>query len=57
MIWCVVAIFFLLYFIPTLIGIRKHNEKIAVILIINLLLGWTYVGWLLALGIALNKLH
>ncbi len=38
-----------LYFFPTLIaGIRKHRELFA-ILVLNVFLGWTYVGWVLAL--------
>lgn len=38
-----------LYFFPTVIAaVRKHREVFA-IFILNALLGWTYVGWVLAL--------
>ena len=37
------------YFFPTIIaGIRKHRELFA-IFVLNAFLGWTYVGWVLAL--------
>jgi len=38
-----------LYFFPTIIAaVRKHRELLA-IFILNALLGWSYVGWVLAL--------
>lgn len=38
-----------LYFFPTVIaGVRKHRELFA-IFVLNAFLGWTYVGWVLAL--------
>jgi|GEM_PF-6906862 len=38
-----------LYFFPTVIAaVRKHRELLA-IFILNALLGWSYVGWVLAL--------
>lgn len=38
-----------LYFLPTLIaGSRKHKNDGA-IFILNLFLGWTFLGWLIAL--------
>ncbi len=36
-----------IYFIPTIIGLRKRNA--AAIFILNLFLGWTFVGWVIAL--------
>ena len=39
----------LLYFIPAIVAeSRKHRNKSA-ILILNLLLGWTFLGWVIAL--------
>ncbi len=38
-----------LYFIPTLVAVnRKHNSTGAIFLV-NLLLGWSFLGWVLAL--------
>ena len=36
-----------LYFLPSIIGRNKRN--IGAIVILNLLLGWTVIGWLVAL--------
>ena len=37
------------YFIPLIIGfVRKHHQRFA-ILALNLLLGWTGIGWIVAL--------
>jgi hypothetical protein len=37
----------LLYFLPTIIGRHKHDA--AGIFLLNLLLGWTVIGWIIAL--------
>ncbi|MGP6189176.1 MAG: superinfection immunity protein [Vulcanimicrobiaceae bacterium] len=43
-----------LYFAPTLVAMsRKHSSTVA-ILVLNLLLGWTALGWIVALVWALN---
>jgi hypothetical protein len=41
-----------LYFLPSIIGAQKHNAT--AILAVNLLLGWTVVGWIVALVWALS---
>lgn len=44
-----VIIFFILYFLPTLIAhSRKHPNENA-IGVFNFFLGWTILGWILAL--------
>ena len=37
----------LLYFLPTLIG--RHKTDAMAIFIVNLLFGWTVIGWFIAL--------
>ena len=37
----------LLYFLPTIIG--RHKANVMGIFIVNLLFGWTVIGWLIAL--------
>lgn len=37
----------LFYFLPTLIGQRKSNAR--AIFVLNLFLGWTFIGWVVAL--------
>ncbi|RKS42667.1 T4 superinfection immunity protein [Gillisia mitskevichiae] len=44
---------FILYFLPTIIGWNKRNSN--AILAINLLLGWTFIGWMVAFIWSLSK--
>jgi uncharacterized membrane protein YhaH (DUF805 family) len=47
-------LFLVLYFIPTIVALaRKHHNRLA-IGALNLLLGWTVVGWVVALVWALT---
>jgi hypothetical protein len=42
-------ILFILYLLPALIaGRRRHRQKLA-ITVLNILAGWTAIGWLVAL--------
>lgn len=51
--WVFIA--FAIYFIPLIVAyIRKHNNT-AAIAVLNLVLGWTFLGWLAALLWALNS--
>jgi hypothetical protein len=43
----VVALY--LYFLPTAIADQRHHREYAPIFVLNLLLGWTFVGWVAAL--------
>lgn len=39
------------YFLPTIIALKRHRQAGAV-LVLNLFLGWTLIGWVIALAIA-----
>jgi hypothetical protein len=43
------------YFLPTLIAWLRHTPDLTTVLVINLLLGWTTAGWLVALILALRR--
>jgi len=44
-----VVLIFAFYFLPTLIAfLRNHKNKLAIFLL-NLLLGWTVLGWVVLL--------
>lgn len=43
----------LFYFLPTLVSL-KHRQQFAIFLL-NLLLGWTVLGWIIALIWAATK--
>jgi hypothetical protein len=44
-----------IYFIPTIVAVVRHAPDIRVVILINLLLGWTLIGWVVALGMATRK--
>ena len=45
----ILVIGFLAYFLPAVIAfLRGHHQRMA-ILVLNLLLGWTALGWIVAL--------
>ena len=52
--WLVFAMFVVVYWLPTLIAAIKGNN-LGRVLVINLLVGWTIVGWGVALVIALKR--
>lgn len=43
----------IIYFLPTIIGRNKENSTS--ILMLNLFLGWTFIGWVVALVWATSK--
>jgi hypothetical protein len=38
-----------IYFLPSIIARHRHHRQGPAIVLVNLLLGWTFLGWLLAL--------
>jgi hypothetical protein len=46
---------FPLYFIPTIVAALKGKKNFASIATLNLLLGWTVIGWIIALVWAMAK--
>ncbi|MCK4463198.1 MAG: superinfection immunity protein [Candidatus Omnitrophica bacterium] len=43
------------YFLPTLIAINRNNVNKLAIGVLNLLLGWTLIGWVIAIVWAFMK--
>jgi hypothetical protein len=43
-----------LYLLPTLVADSRHHKNVWAIGALNLLLGWTFLGWILALVWALT---
>jgi Superinfection immunity protein len=42
-----------LYFLPSIIAAVRHTHNAAGIVLLNLFLGWTFVGWVVALLLAI----
>jgi len=38
-----------LYFLPTIIAIARHKTNLLGIVLVNFLLGWSVIGWVIAL--------
>lgn len=43
----------ILYFVPTLVAMCKGHDNVSAVGALNLFLGWTFIGWVLALVWAL----
>lgn len=40
---------FVFYFLPSIIALARSKRNIVAIFLLNLFLGWTFVGWVVAL--------
>jgi hypothetical protein len=40
---------FVMYFLPSIVALARSKRDITAILLLNLLLGWTVIGWVVAL--------
>ncbi|MCU0653584.1 MAG: superinfection immunity protein [Candidatus Pacebacteria bacterium] len=49
------VLFLSVYFLPTLVAIIRGKRNIGAIFVLNLLLGWSFIGWVLALVWALVR--
>jgi hypothetical protein len=46
---------FVLYFLPAIIAFARSKRDAVSILVLNLFLGWTMIGWVIALVWALKE--
>ncbi len=59
--WELIVVFFAcligmsFFMLPTLIAVKKNNNNILPVLIVNLVLGWFFLGWIIALIMALKS--
>ena len=44
----------ILYFVPTYIAIYRNANGKSIIFILNILIGWTFVAWILLIVVALS---
>jgi hypothetical protein len=45
---------FVMYFLPSLIALVRGKRDVAAIVVLNFFLGWTVIGWVVALVWALK---
>ena len=43
------AMFVGLYFLPSIFAFRRNHPSKAAVLILNIFLGWTFLGWVVSL--------
>ena len=42
------------YFAPTIIAATRQHHQIGPVLVINFFLGWTLIGWVIALAMSVS---
>jgi hypothetical protein len=50
-----IGILIILYFVPFIVALRREKENTGAILLLNIFLGWTLIGWVIALVWAATK--
>lgn len=45
-----------LYFLPAIVGAVRKVPNIGSVVVINFFLGWTFVGWVVALAMAVRSI-
>lgn len=50
--WIVMLFLLGMYFLPALVAQHRGRDNVAMIAVLNLLLGWTVLGWIVLLVIA-----
>lgn len=43
-----------LYFFPTIVGLARKVKDTGSVIVVNFFLGWTGIGWIIALAMALK---
>lgn len=46
---------FVFYFLPSIIALARNKHNIVTILLLNFFLGWTAIGWIIALVMAVKN--
>jgi hypothetical protein len=50
----VVTLWACIYFIPTIVAYGRKVANAGSVLVVNLFLGWTFIGWIVALAMAVR---
>ena len=51
----IIILWFLIYFVPAITAYEKKKKDKGAILALNILLGWSIIGWIIALIWAIKK--
>jgi TM2 domain-containing membrane protein YozV len=44
-----------IYFLPTIIAVMAHRRNAPLVALVNTLLGWSFVGWIVSLVMAVTR--
>lgn len=44
-----------MYFLPTIIAARRHLPNLGSVIVLNIFLGWTLIGWVASLAMAVSN--
>jgi Superinfection immunity protein len=50
-----VVVFLIMYFLPTIVAVCRRAKGDCGVLVINVFLGWTFIGWVVALAWAVSS--
>lgn len=51
----IILIFLTIYFLPSILAQVNHKKDILSVILINLFIGWTGLGWFIALYLAIRR--
>ena len=51
----ILSLIVVVYFLPSMVALGRRNPDINSVFLINLWLGWTIIGWITAIGWALDR--
>ena len=53
--WVMVIVLFFFYWVPTIVAAARGVPNAGSVFVINLFLGWTFIGWVVALAMAMRS--
>ena len=56
-IWLILIVIFLLYWLPSVIAFYRSHHQTTAIFVLNLMAGWTFIGWVAALVWAFTRVQ
>ena len=50
----IILVLLALYFLPTVVALKRDHPSKGGIIVVNILLGWTFIGWVVSLAWAFS---
>lgn len=52
LVFVLIGLAILLWLAPTIVAVRRNMPNKGAVIVVDLLLGWTFIGWIVALAMA-----